>query len=172
MFNSNGMHIRTRLANGRIGLLVDPGAFDNLCSTGWLMQFVQANTGIANLATWWRLPKSLGVEGVGQSAQTVKNGVVQLIGLDAEPGLSTYTSPVLENSHVPGLLGLKTLEDKESVLDCRRTERKLYCGPVQIIPLEGCIVHQLEPSPSGHLILPCDNFNKDKNTPKTMFHTR
>ena len=25
------MHIRTRMTNGRIGLLVDPGAFDNLC---------------------------------------------------------------------------------------------------------------------------------------------
>ena len=102
------------------------------------------------------------MEGVGAQPQKVTHGVHVPIALDAYGSNTEYTAPVVADSAIPGLLGLRSMEAKESVLDMRVEERKLYCGPVKITPLPGCVVHQLYPSPSGHLILPCDNFSKSK----------
>jgi len=171
------MHVRTRMKNGRIGLLVDPGAFDNLCGSHWLLTLC-AKAHLSGLSeSWHTLDKVLGIEGVGKQAQTVTHGVRVPISLDACSGVTFYDSPVVQDSYIPGLLGLRSLEEKESVLDLRVSERKLYCGPVKIVPLPGCVVHQLEPAASGHLILPCDNFNNthaaasDKHKPASTCHS-
>ena len=153
------MHIRTRMTNGRIGLLVDPGAFDNLCGSHWLISLCKVARQFGSGEEFYSLSKVLGVEGVGKQAQEVTHGVRVPIALDSCSDQTFYNSPVVQDSFIPALLGLKSLEDKESVLDMRVSERKLYCGPVQIVPQPGCVVHQLVPAASGHLLLPCDNFN-------------
>ena len=73
------------------------------------------------------------------------------------------TAPIVEGSgeHLPGLLGLRTLEAQRAILDT--AERKLYFpgpGKVQIIMPPGSIVIPLEKAPSGHLCLPIDAFEK------------
>ena len=156
------MHNRTKLTNGRAGLLVDPGAYDNLCGMQWLASLVSEARKHKHEETWYQLSKILGVEGVGVQPQKVTHGVTVPIALDAHVSGTTYTASVVADSAIPGLLGLRSLESEESVLDMRVSERKLYCGPVKIVPLPGCVVHQLYPSPSGHLILPCDNYNNSK----------
>ena len=153
------MHIRTRMTNGRIGLLVDPGAFDNLCGSHWLVTLCMLARQYGLGEEWYQLSKVLGVEGVGKQAQEVTHGVRVPIALDSCSEQTYYDSPVVQDSYIPALLGLRSLEDKESVLDMRVSERKLYCGPVDIVPREGCVVHQLVPAASGHLLLPCDNFD-------------
>ena len=63
------------------------------------------------------------------------------------------------------------------VLNLRVFERKLYCGAVKIVSLPDCVVHQLVPPASGHLILPCDNFNNqyaaasEEHKPAITFHS-
>ena len=156
------MHERTKLSNGRVGLLVDPGAYDNLCGMYWLASLVAVCRQYSLEEKWFVLARVLGVEGVGAQPQKVTHGVHVPIALDAYGSNTEYTAPVVADSAIPGLLGLRSMEAKESVLDMRVEERKLYCGPVKITPLPGCVVHQLYPSPSGHLILPCDNFSKSK----------
>ena len=153
------MHVRTRLSNGRIGLLVDPGAFDNLAGSHWLLLLSMMCRQYGLMGEWYLLNKVLGVEGVGKQAQEVTHGVRVPIFLDACEDLTSYSAPIVQDSYIPGLLGLRSLEEKDSVLDMRVSERKLYCGPVKIVPLAGCVVHQLETAASGHLLLPCDNFN-------------
>ena len=153
------MHIRTRMTNGRIGLLVDPGAFDNLCGSHWLVSLCMLARQFGLGEEWYTLSKVLGVEGVGKQAQEVTHGVRVPIALDSCSEQTFYNSPVVQDSYIPALLGLRSLEDKESVLDMRVSERKLYCGPVDIVPRPGCVIHQLVPAASGHLLLPCDNFN-------------
>ena len=128
------MHIRTRMTNGRIGLLVDPGAFDNLCGSHWLVALCMLARQHGLTEEWYQLSKVLGVEGVGKQAQEVTHGVRVPIALDSCSEQTFYDSPVVQDSYIPALLGLKSLEDKESVLDMRVSERKLYCGPVDIVP--------------------------------------
>ena len=177
VFLEEQMHVRTRLKNGRIGLLVDPGAFDNLCGSHWLLLLCVLGRKFGKTEQWYELSKRLGVEGVGSGVQEVTHGVRVPICLDAHNSDTVYVSPVVPDSYIPGLLGLRSMEDKQSVLDMRIPERKLYCGPVKIIPLPGCVVHQLEAAVSGHLILPCDNFgnvfaaDSSKKTDGKAFHS-
>ena len=165
------------MTNGRIGLLVDPGAFDNLCGSHWLVSLCMLAHQYGLGEEWYQLSKVLGVEGVGKQAQEVTHGVRVPIALDSCSNQTFYDSPVVQDSCIPALLGLRSLEDNESVLDMRVSERKLYCGPVDIVPREGCVVHQLETTASGHLLLPCDNFNNKYSTasadkkPTNAFHS-
>ena len=161
------MHIRTRMTNGRIGLLVDPGAFDNLCGSHWLVALCMLARQHGLTEEWYQLSKVLGVEGVGKQAQEVTHGVRVPIALDSCSEQTFYDTPVVQDSYIPALLGLRSLEDKDSVLDMRVSERKLYCGPVDIVPRPGCVVHQLVPAASGHLLLPCDNYDNKYSAAST-----
>ena len=154
------VHLRTRLPSGRIGLLVDPGAYDNLCGSKWAESITAAAQAYNLHPNMFTLSKAIGVEGVGKEAQAVTQGISAPVAMDSDASISTYTAPCVKDSYLPALLGLKTLEAREGVLDTRVKERKLYMGPVQIVPLPGRIVHHLEKAPSGHLILPCDAFAK------------
>ena len=147
------------MTNGRIGLLVESGAFDNLCGSHWLVALCMLARQFGLSEEWYQLSKVLGVEGVGKQAQQVTHGVKVPIALDSCSEQTFYNSLVVQDSHIPALRGLRSLEDKESVLDMRVSERKLYCGPVDIVPRPGCVIHQLETAASGHLLLPCDNYD-------------
>ena len=59
-------HLRTRIRNGEVGLLIDPGAHDNLVGEGTMLQMAsQVNSQIHNQ----KLNRALDVEGVGQNSQ-------------------------------------------------------------------------------------------------------
>ena len=92
----------------------------------------------------------------------------------------TFQTPVIPNSDVPALLGMKTLEARRALLDIRG--RKLYfLGPgeysIQLPP--GSVEVDLEKTESGHLLLPITEFknvtkvkpdNNNYKTPNRMSH--
>ena len=61
------LHARTRLTNGREGLLVDVGARDNLVGSEWVERVSEQ---LHDGATLSPLPHPIIVEGVGTGAQT------------------------------------------------------------------------------------------------------
>ena len=78
----------------------------------------------------------------------------------------SFTTPVVANSELPGLLGLKTMRNNRAVLDMVNLQLH-FCGPSDInltLP-PGTKSFQLEISPSGHLVLPCTNFENMHNNP-------
>ena len=89
---------------------------------------------------------------------------------------ATMETPIIGHSEspsdLPGLLGAKALERSRVVLDFRTLQLHM-CGP-EDIPLEkglptGTVTYQLERASTGHLMLPCTEFEKkhEHNTLKS-----
>ena len=67
----------------------------------------------------------------------------------------------MENSDLPGLLGLQSMRDHRVILDLQKL-KMYFVGPgdydldKSLSP--GTVSFELEMAPSGHLLLPCSNF--------------
>ena len=99
------------------------------------------------------LVKPMNVEGVGSGAQSATTATKVDIGVNGETG--TYTAPVIPDSDLPPLLGLKTLREHKTILDMSGPVPELiFLGPggykLQLSP--GSTRLPLKISPSGHLI--------------------
>ena len=150
--------MRTRTSDGRIGLLVDPGAHDNLGGENTLRN-LELQLGVRGRTR--ELSAPLHVSGVGRLAQTAETAVtvdfdLPMPALGIEQGTSSsFTTPILPGSDLPLLLGLKSLQSKRAILD---THGRLLilpgAGGIEFRVSPGSMVLQLEQSNSGHLILP------------------
>lgn len=106
----------TRCPDSRIGLLVDPGAHDNLSGESTLRVLARQATG-DDVFEEKELDRPLRVAGVGREAQeTVKAGKVRFRVRDQNGALvdSSYTAPYIAHSSLPNLLGLKSLREKKT----------------------------------------------------------
>ena len=156
-------HLRTRLKGDRVGLLVDPGAHDNLAGED-TMQRLGQQVGCSPEVSG--LSKKLMVEGVGKDAQQATQAweiPIFMQSEDGEPVKGKYRAPVIPGSTLPPLLGLKALRAMGAVIDCAQG-KMLLPGPggysFQLSP--GSRMFRLSPSDSGHLILPVDNLSSDE----------
>ena len=110
-------HTMTCLDDGTIGLLVDPGAHDNL---GGSNTFRHLGNQIGTRVINRRLDLPLNVSGVGKESQQAREAMTvefQLMGQNDEVIQASYCAPVIENSNLPPLLGLKSLTAKRALLD-------------------------------------------------------
>ena len=105
------------------------------------------------------------VSGVGAGSQKCVNNYILPIALQSEnygPSIGTvYRTPAVENSDLPGLLGLQAMRDHRVVLDLQKL-KMYFAGPGEYdmskaLP-SGTVSFSLEVAPSGHLLLPCSNF--------------
>ena len=149
-------HLKTRI-NGVVGLLVDPGAHDNLIGER-TMKALSKQSG--KPVEFKKLLAPMAVEGVGKGGQTADQAGCVAIGVGGSAG--TYTAPIIPDSDLPPLLGMRTLEGRKAILDCGN-RRLIFPGPggVHMHLSPGSLVFELEKSPSGHLILPTTNFPKE-----------
>ena len=92
-------------------------------------------------ATMRPLATPMSVIGVGKSTQTAQQAGQVAVGVDGQVG--TYTAPMIPASDLPPLLGLRTLESRQAVLDTGN-KRLVFPGP-------GGVHLQLSP---GSLVLP------------------
>ena len=151
-------HMKTRLEGDRPGLLVDPGAHDNLVGSETVKRMGEV-TGLPDRLL--RMTKKLNVEGVGsgsQAAEYAKQVPLKLRTVEGQALPGTYTAPVIEGSCLPPLLGLRSLRKFNAVLDIG--QQRLYIpGPAgcEVKCCAGTQVFDLTMSPSGHLILPMDH---------------
>ena len=79
-----------------------------------------------------------------------------------------FTVPAVQYSDLPGLLGLNTLIKNRAIIDFS-TMKMYFCGPGDM-DLEkslppGTETFQLERAQSGHLVLPCCEFQAPASDP-------
>ena len=160
-------HIRSQLSNG-----------GNLCGDKWAKTVADAAEKAGRKATYEKRGTPLNVSGVGHGSQrcvydcTLPVALRQCNG-NVENKEGTILIPSVQHSDLPGLLGLTTLRSQRAVLDF--TTLKLhFLGPGdskvdQSLP-PGTDTFQLEIAPSGHLVLPCSEFQhpQPKDTSLTL----
>ena len=153
--SARNFHTMTCLDDGTIGLLVDPGAHDNLAGS---RTFEHLGNQIGARINHRLLDMPLNVSGVGKESQQARKAMTvdfQLMGQNDEVIQASYCAPVIENSSLPPLLGLKSLTAKRALLDMH--SRLLIFpgqGGVEVKCSPGTQLFQLEMSQSGHLLLP------------------
>ena len=163
-FMPPAFHAQVRIASGD-ALLIDPGAYDNLVGS----KFVERVGAIAQQAgqgmSWQKLKKQLEVEGVGKGADHTNDAVTMPICF--EDGTSgTYHVPVIPDSQLPALLGLKALSKYKAVLDTHNKQLILVgAGGYKLQLSPGSKVLALQSAPTGHLMLPCCCWNGAKVKP-------
>jgi hypothetical protein len=169
-WKSETYHIATRLPDGRLSWIIDPGAWKNLCGADLARQMAQAakDAGLQPFET--RRAEPLNVSGVGKGSQSCKWDMtcpIALTDIEGETSIHRVTTPVVEGdgAHLPGLLGLASLERQRAILD---TGNRLLILPgsgefdiLSHLP-SGATVLPLEKAPSGHLVLPVDAYSMVK----------
>ena len=159
-------HTRTRLGPKREGLLVDPGAHDNLTGSKWAER--QERLALeAGVSTQYRpMREVLNVEGVGNGRQQCAQFGRFPIALPAQERESAgipavYTARIVPDPDIPALLGLRSLRQLRALLDIVNN-RIHFLGPgdatIQLPP--GTRTYNLEESESGHLMLPVSEFQQ------------
>jgi hypothetical protein len=153
---------------GKVGLIVDTGAWGNLAGSDWVRSLASCAVEAGFRPQEQRMPKPLVVSGVGKHSQECHWETVLPIALpraDGQHSVNTYTSPVVPNSQVPGLLGLRTMINKRAIVDT--VNRQLHLcgpGPVELTLPPGTESFKLEQSPSGHFLLPVSEFQAAKRS--------
>ena len=75
----------------------------------------------------------------------------------------TFTAPIVQGTgqNLPGLLGLRSLEQQRAILDTG-SRTLIFPGPgdVEISLPPGSVRVPLEKAPSGHLVMVIDEYNK------------
>ena len=103
-------HELTRLGQHREGLLVVPGAFDNLVGENWVRRMETIIGDYKLSVSQKRMERVLGIEGVGKEAQTAVDQVTVPGAIRERSGklsAASFSAPVLPGSDVPALLGLR-----------------------------------------------------------------
>ena len=164
---SSNFPIQTNLSDGRPSIIVDPGSVGNLCGDKWAKHVAMLAKKNGHSPSYNARPRPLEVCGVGNGSQSCHYDCTLPIAIQPENASDTNIGdlrvPAVSNSDLPGLLGLTALKKNRAVLDF--TTLKLYfCGPNDYelekgLP-EGTDVYQLETAPSGHIVLPCCEYQK------------
>ena len=158
-------HGMTNLPDGRLSIIVDPGAWTNLIGAKLARKLVQR--AIQHGHKPQQLPmEQLNVQGVGNGSQACNFKLHCPIAIPHEDGtahLHKISAPIVEGtgSDLPGLLGLRSLETDRAILDTGN--RKLHFpgpGEVQFVLPPGSVSIPLEKSPSGHLVIPIDQYDQ------------
>ena len=109
-------------------------------------------------------PHYLEVGGVGKGAMEAHSKVTHHIAcptVGGPPVAGTFTAPEIESDKVPALLGLKALTRMKGIMDMG-ANRLIVPGPggIEWRMSPGTVVYPLEPTHSGHLLLPCSEFGR------------
>eukprot|EP00435_Cladocopium_sp_Y103_P048882 s594_g14.t1 len=148
-------HLRTRRRDGTVGLLVDPGAHDNLIGGLTAQQMCSELKAQLHLRS---MNKPLPVEGVGKAAQVADQAAcIPMSVMDVFGKLTdaTYTAPIIQDSMLPPLLGNRTLRKMQVIMDCG-SGKLIIPGPggIEVKMSPGSRVYDLELTNSGHWVLP------------------
>ena len=178
-------HQSTSLQNGRLGILIDPGAWTNLAGSNVAHQMATAAINSGHEPAQSRLDRPLKIQGVGSGVQSCNWQVTLPIAVmdpgTGKSGVHYFEAPTVNGTgaDLPPLLGLRSMSAKNAVLEMTPgKERLTFPGPGgYTINWESGAMHcKLEKAPSGHLIMPCGEFaSLDKQAgglprPSTTFH--
>ena len=154
----------TEMADGRQALLIDPGSWGNLAGDQWVKRAAALAIKSGKKPTQERRSQPLNLRGVGHGTQACSHDVRIPIALERTDGSSTpgtFTTPTVNNSGLPALLGLKTMLDRRAILDLPNMQLHLLGpGDAELRLPPGSESYQLHHAPSGHLMLPCCEYKR------------
>ena len=113
----NVYHSETRLPDGRPSLFTDPGSVANLCGDRWAQECAKMAIQHGLTLSQNKSTRPLSVMGVGNGNKTCTHDCTLPIAMSRENDTTvtgSFTTPVLAESELPGLLGLKTMRGTES----------------------------------------------------------
>ena len=115
-------HAATQLADGRMSLLVDVGAWTNLVGSNWAREMARRAMAAGKVPKQTRMSRPLSVQGVGDGAPTASwQSELPIAITHAEGNVQEhrYTAPTLEGAgaDLPALLGLQTISGHRGVLE-------------------------------------------------------
>ena len=161
---------QTELPDGRQSLLIDPGSWGNLAGSEWAKRTAKLAVGQGLAVTQTKRDRPLNVSGVGKFSQECTHDCqlpITLTTSDGAPIVGTFKTPTVNDSKLPALLGLQALIAQGAILDCRKMQLH-FTGPgdnkIELCP--GSETFDLVQAPSGHLMLPCCNYDKRPAAPK------
>ena len=137
-------------------MLLDTGAWNNLVGDRWVKRMDEINAKAGRPThVRKRLPQNITLGGVGKNTQTATHEVVVHTMID---GMNTkFEATVLEDSDIPAILGMRSMQEKHGVIDLRNNRLLLPDDPadIKIVVKNKCKVFQLRQAPGGYLMLPC-----------------
>ena len=161
-------HSSVRLTLDREGLVIDTAAVTSLTGDHWLGRTQKLAERYGHGTSVTPLKHPFGIEGVGQGSNQVTQEAVVPIAL-ASGTVGAYSARVVESSHIPALLGLEPLIKQRTLLDLHNGKMILLGEGGYTLKLSpGSAVHDLERAPTGHLMLPCAEWQKVKKTGKNI----
>ena len=158
-------HIQTQLPDGRKSLLIDPGSVGNLCGDKWAKEMAKEAARNKRKPTHHKRNRPLRVGGVGNGTQVCAYDCTLPIAFRQDNSNNSTEGkiniPTVNNSDLPGLLGLTALRKNRAILDLN-TLKLHFLGPgdydlASALP-PGTDTFQGEIAPSGHLVIPCAEF--------------
>lgn len=157
-------HAATSLASGKLSMIVDSGAWTNLMGTNLAKMLTQRAMQAGLPPEQHRMDTPLNIQGVGSGTQQCRYYLKASIAVPDAEGrarLHTLSAPMVEGSgaSLPGLLGLKTMEEQKAILDTGR-RLLIFPGPEPVEPQypPGTVVIPLQKAPSGHLVMVLDDY--------------
>jgi hypothetical protein len=156
-------HSSTRLPDGRLSVIVDTGAWTNLMGENLAKAIGQRAVDHGLKPEQRKMAEPLNIQGVGgyQKCEWQVTCPVAVPDGQGTSALHRFSAPVVRQSgsNLPGLLGLKSMEEHRAVIDITR-KMLIFPGPgdVEIKLPPGSIEIQLEKAPSGHLVIPVDSY--------------
>ena len=155
-------HLSTSLTDGRLSIIIDPGAWTNLLGEVLARLLVKRALQFGYKPTQHPLPKPLRIQGVGNGHQECTHALRVPIAVPDGQGrafIHTLEAPVVGGTgkDLPGLLGLKTIETLRGTLDTGK-RRLLLPGLEGQVDSPGTTEIPLEKAPSGHLVMVVDSY--------------
>lgn len=162
VWGNSAYHARVRLDQGE-AMLVDTGAVGNLSGDLTVRRMEALAKARGHGTEFKQLAKATSVDGVGASASTCVQSAIVPIALP-NGQVASYQAALIENSEVPALLGLSSLTEKRVLLDTIH-DQLIMVGPggfeIKLSP--GSQVMQCKRSATGHLMLPCSQWDQVKS---------
>ena len=154
-------HASTRLGGEHEGILIDPGSVGNLAGDAWVQSIAKQALKVKKPFSQKVMSTPVNVSGVGNGFKQAKHECVLPIACQSREGEfkgGTFTTPTVQDSNLPGLIGLSALEKMRTVLDLT-TGTIHFLGPgdhtIDAALPPGTSSFKLSKAPSGHLLLPC-----------------
>ena len=142
---------------------MDTGAFQNIAGSEWVSQMEKAlKRSKQSKIEWKLLDRPHPVSGVGNDIVYAKWTASIPIILPGG-GKTTYTCLYIDDNNCPGLLGMRALSSTGSILDLRPGKLCIYSGNTEDVEIpcrKGITKMTLEQAPSGHIMIPCGQFEK------------
>ena len=155
------------LPNDEVGLMPDTGAHDGLCGDQWARRQAMKCNEYQKKVNQQTLMEPRHVAGVGNGSQQANYEVELSTGMVDTSGVyheEVFKAPCLENSGVPGLMGIQSLGRNDALIRCS-TGEIWFLGPggAKIEASPGSKHFQMLKAKSGHWQIPISRFRREQD---------